>query len=77
VPQTHADLAKLIQRRKFKDKVTTYDIEKSGVGFMFMTQDAQDYPQFPALEQGPRRGARCACSRRPAPCWSASRRART
>jgi iron(III) transport system substrate-binding protein len=51
VPQTHADFAKLITAEKFKDKVTTYDIEKSGVGFMFMTQDAQDYPQFPALEQ--------------------------
>lgn len=51
VPQTHAEFAKLITAEKFKDKVTTYDIEKSGVGFMFMTQDAQDYPQFPALEQ--------------------------
>jgi iron(III) transport system substrate-binding protein len=28
VPQTHADFAKLIQTPKFKDKVTTYDIEK-------------------------------------------------
>ena len=40
VPQTHADFAKLITQPKFKDKVTTYDIEKSGVGFMFMTQDS-------------------------------------
>ena len=51
IPQTHADFARIITGEKFKDKVTTYDIEKSGVGFMFMTQDAQDYPQFPALEQ--------------------------
>ena len=51
VPKTHADFAKLIQQPKFKDKVTSYDIEKSGVGFMFMTQDAVDYPQFPALQQ--------------------------
>ena len=51
VPQTHAEFAKLITAEKFKDKVTTYDIEKSGVGFMFMTQDAQDYPQFPVLAQ--------------------------
>lgn len=50
VPQTHADFAKLIVNEKFRDKVTTYDIEKSGVGFMFMTQDAQEYPQFAALE---------------------------
>jgi iron(III) transport system substrate-binding protein len=51
VPKTHAEFAKLIQQPKFKDKVTSYDIEKSGVGFMFMTQDAVDYPQFPALQQ--------------------------
>jgi iron(III) transport system substrate-binding protein len=49
VPQTHADFAKLIATEKFRDKVTTYDIEKSGVGFMFMTQDSQDFPQYPAL----------------------------
>ncbi|QJE01183.1 ABC transporter substrate-binding protein [Massilia forsythiae] len=51
IPQTHADFARLIVQPKFRDKVTTYDIEKSGVGFMFMTQDAQDYPQFGALQQ--------------------------
>lgn len=51
VPQTHADFARLIVAEKFKDKVTTYDIEKSGVGFMFMTQDAQEYAQFPALQE--------------------------
>ncbi|MET3132941.1 iron(III) transport system substrate-binding protein [Oxalobacteraceae bacterium GrIS 1.11] len=50
VPQTHADFAKLIALPKFKDKVTTYDIEKSGVGFMFMAQDAKENPQFLALE---------------------------
>lgn len=51
VPKTHADFAKLIATEKFKDKVTTYDIEKSGVGFMFMTQDSHEYAQFPALAQ--------------------------
>lgn len=49
VPKTHADFAKLIAGDKFRDKVTTYDIEKSGVGFMFMTQDSADFPQYPAL----------------------------
>jgi iron(III) transport system substrate-binding protein len=41
VPQTHADFIKLLTTKadKFKDKVITYDIEKSGVGFMFITQD--------------------------------------
>ncbi|MGV7209278.1 ABC transporter substrate-binding protein [Oxalobacteraceae bacterium A2-2] len=48
-PQTHADFVKLIQQPKFRDKVTTYDIEKSGLGFMFMTQDAREYGKFPEL----------------------------
>ena len=51
VPQTHADFARLIATAKFKDKVTTYDIEKSGIGFMFMTQDSHEDAQFAALEQ--------------------------
>ena len=51
VPQTHADFAKLIKTAKFKDKVTTYDIEKSGVGFMFMAQDSRENAQFLALEE--------------------------
>ncbi|HEU4843925.1 MAG TPA: ABC transporter substrate-binding protein, partial [Burkholderiaceae bacterium] len=50
VPKTHADFAKLITTEKFRDKVTTYDIEKSGVGFMFMTQDAREFPGFIGLE---------------------------
>ena len=50
VPQTHAEFAKLILAEKFKDKVTTYDIEKSGVGFMFMAQDSRENAQFLALE---------------------------
>ncbi|WP_323121379.1 ABC transporter substrate-binding protein [Burkholderia alba] len=42
VPKTRADLIKLLQSQpeKFKGKVTTYDIEKSGVGFNYLTQDA-------------------------------------
>lgn len=50
VPQTHADFARLIASAKFKDKVTTYDIEKSGIGFMFMAQDSHEDAQFAALE---------------------------
>ena len=50
VPQTHADFAKLITLPKFKDKVTTYDIEKSGLGFMFMAQDSKEFPHFLDLE---------------------------
>lgn len=51
VPATHADFAKLISQEKFKDKVTTYDIEKSGVGFMFMTQDSRAYNDFAGMEK--------------------------
>jgi iron(III) transport system substrate-binding protein len=37
---------------KFKNKVTTYDIEKSGVGFMFVVQDAKYFPGMKDLEKG-------------------------
>src|SRR5689334_21087153 len=41
IPQDHAGFAKVIVSKadKYKGKVTTYDIEKSGVGFMFVVQD--------------------------------------
>lgn len=43
VPDSHTALAKLIagQADKFKGKVTTYDIEKSGLGFMLAVQDSK------------------------------------
>src|SRR5947208_10729 len=37
---------------KFKGKVTTYDIEKSGVGFMFVVQDTKFFPGMKDLEKG-------------------------
>ncbi len=48
VPKTHAEFAKLLTTKadKFKNKVTTYDIEKSGVGFMFITQDSRENQAF-------------------------------
>ena len=52
VPTTHAALAKLIAANpdKFKNKVTTYDIEKSAVGFMLAVQDkAADAHYFDTL----------------------------
>jgi len=52
VPTTHTALAKLIasQPDKFKNKVTTYDIEKSAVGFMLAVQDkANDAHYFDTL----------------------------
>ncbi|MNG92406.1 Bacterial extracellular solute-binding protein [compost metagenome] len=48
VPDSHAALAKLIagQTDKFKKKVTTYDIEKSGLGFMLSVQDSKADPHY-------------------------------
>jgi iron(III) transport system substrate-binding protein len=48
IPQSHADLLRVFTTKteKFKGKVTTYDIEKSGVGFMLITQDSKYNPQF-------------------------------
>ncbi len=48
IPQTHADFAKLIttQRDKYAGNVTTYDIEKSAVGFLFATQDSRTQTGF-------------------------------
>jgi iron(III) transport system substrate-binding protein len=47
-PQSHADLLKLLKEKPdvFKEKVATFDPEKSGVGFLMMTQDAKVFPQF-------------------------------
>ncbi len=47
-PQTHADLVKLLraQRDRFKGKLTAYDPERSGVGFLLITQDARIDPGF-------------------------------
>jgi iron(III) transport system substrate-binding protein len=54
VPQDHAAFAKLINAKadKFKGKVTTYDIEKSGVGFMFIVQDTKYFAGMKELEKG-------------------------
>jgi iron(III) transport system substrate-binding protein len=43
VPQNRADLIKLLKEKgdKFKGKINTYDPEKSGLGFLLHSQDAQ------------------------------------
>src|SRR5215470_5230788 len=48
VPKTHADFTKLLTTKadKYQKKVTTYDAEKSGVGFMLVNQDAKLDPAF-------------------------------
>ena len=48
VPATHADVLRLLtsQRDKYAGNVTTYDIEKSAVGFLFATQDSRIQASF-------------------------------
>jgi|SRR5450432_1086181 len=48
IPQTHADFIRLIstQREKYAGNVTTYDVEKSAVGFLFASQDSRMQPGF-------------------------------
>lgn len=45
-PHTHAEFAKLLgsMRESFNGKVTSYDPERSGVGFLYVTQDLQISP---------------------------------
>ena len=46
VPKSHADLAKVLANPKFKGKVVTYDPERSGVGFSYLTQDSKHNKGF-------------------------------
>ena len=43
VPHTHAEFLRLLKSDppRFQGKVTTFDIEKSGSGFLFLTEDAR------------------------------------
>jgi hypothetical protein len=42
IPLTHADFTCILgaKAERFRNKVTSYDVEKSGLGFMLVTQDA-------------------------------------
>jgi iron(III) transport system substrate-binding protein len=53
IPLTHDDFVRVITAKaeKFKGKVTTYDIEKSGVGFMFVVQDTKYFANMKELEK--------------------------
>ena len=46
VPRTRADLVKLLADKpsKFRDGITAFDPEKSGVGYLMMAQDAKASP---------------------------------
>jgi len=45
VPRSHADLARILANPKFKGKVVSYDPERSGVGFSYLTQDLKNNPK--------------------------------
>jgi len=49
VPQSHAELVKQLKAHpdRFKGKLTAYDPERSGIGFLLITQDARLDPSFP------------------------------
>ena len=51
VPRDRASLVKLLASKpeKYRGKVTTFDIEKSGVGFMFAVQDQKLHPEMDTL----------------------------
>ena len=48
LPRNRADLLRLLQSdpARFRRKVTTYDVEKSGVGFFLATRDLEAWPAF-------------------------------
>ena len=54
IPTDHASFAKVMAAKadKLKGKVTTYDIEKSGVGFMFVVLDTKYFPGMADIEKG-------------------------
>lgn len=53
VPRKHSEIVPLIKGKPdlFKGKVATFDPEKSGVGFMFHTQEAKLMPSYWDLAQ--------------------------
>ena len=48
IPQSHADLVRLLTHKveKFKGKIVSYDIEKSGIGYLLVAHDARYNPGF-------------------------------
>ena len=47
VPQDHPALLNLLNTKgaAFKNKITAYDPEKSGVGYLFVNEDVKNFPQ--------------------------------
>jgi len=51
IPRSHSDLLRLLQRHPgdYRGKLTTFDAETSGIGFMYLAADVQIYPDAWAL----------------------------
>ena len=49
IPRSHADLVRVLANPKFKGKVVSYDPERSGVGFSYLTQDLKHNKKFWAM----------------------------
>jgi len=45
IPKSHADLARVLVNPKLKGKIVSYDPERSGVGFSYLTQDLKNNPK--------------------------------
>ena len=47
VPKDHAELLKLLNAKTdfYKGKITAYDPERSGVGYLFCNEDVKNFPQ--------------------------------
>ena len=47
MPKDHTDLLKLLNAKPdfYKGKITAYDPERSGVGYLFCNEDIKDFPQ--------------------------------
>ena len=47
VPKDHTELLKLLDTKTdfYKGKITAYDPERSGVGYLFCTEDIKNFPQ--------------------------------
>jgi iron(III) transport system substrate-binding protein len=46
VPKSHAELVKFIANPKFKGKIVSYDPERSGLGFLLLTEDLKYSKDF-------------------------------
>lgn len=51
IPKSHADLATALANPKLKGKVVTYDPERSGVGFSYLTEDYKNNKNFNQMIQ--------------------------